>query len=356
MLYTSLQRSLRDVVSAGTYGKRYRPVQRQRRRRRPQLELDPAHALQAAAMVVDRVPPRADVGAVCDQTVEVDVRQHQRRLVAEARALGQSLAVLVDQRLAVPGQIGGRFASPGSRVEVGAERARRMRGAERAAIVGLADGGVAGRKVGEHGRACQRPEGAGRDRRPEVLADLDVQRQVGHVTGAEQQVGAERHNRRADGDLITDRVAGRAKLALLVELAVLRQEALGHHAEDHAAVNHDRGVEQPLLSPQRCADDDHRHQVDAGQADLFDRGRRRLDQRVLPKEVLAGIGGQSQLREYDDGGARVGRLAGQRQCAPGVGLRIADTHGRDGSRQPHVAVAVERLKGKRGLRDVGHRW
>ena len=53
--------------------------------------------------------------------------------------------------------------------------------------------------------------------------------------------------RRAGSSSSRDRVARGAELALLVELAVLGQVALGHDAEHPPAVDDDRGVEQPAV-------------------------------------------------------------------------------------------------------------
>ena len=91
------------------------------------------------------------------------------------------------------------------------------------------------------------------------------------------------------------------ELAPLVELPIVRQVDLRHHAEDPAAVDHDGGVEQPALVPQRCADDDHRQQVGA---------RRRRSRPVRraprpaatswPEQVVDRVAGQRQLGKHRD--------------------------------------------------------
>jgi hypothetical protein len=50
--------------------------------------------------------------AFLHEAVEIDVRHDELRGVAEALGLGERVAVLVDQAVAVPGEIGGRFARP----------------------------------------------------------------------------------------------------------------------------------------------------------------------------------------------------------------------------------------------------
>ncbi len=103
-----------------------------------------------------------------------------------------------------------------------------------------------------------------------------------------------------DGDLQPgDAVAG-GELPALVELPVVRQVQLGHHAEHLAAVDDDRGVEQPGLVPQRRADDEHRQQVGR----RLDDGRQavvhRVEQGVLAQQIVDGVAGQRQFREQRD--------------------------------------------------------
>ena len=65
----------------------------------------------------------------------------------------------------------------------------------------------------------------------------------------EQQIHAARNALAEQLDAAFHELARGAKLALLVVLAVLGQVALGHDAQDAAAVHYDRGVEQSALDP-----------------------------------------------------------------------------------------------------------
>ena len=114
----------------------------------------------------------------------------------ETLGLGQRRAVLEDRGLAVPGEIGGGLAGTRRGVQIGRHAARRLRGAQQPPRLRLADRDVAGRQVGEHGRAGQRGLRTGRHRDPDVLADLGMHDQARHVLGREQQVGAERRGQR----------------------------------------------------------------------------------------------------------------------------------------------------------------
>ena len=295
-------------------------------------------------MVVDRVAVAARAGAVGGDPLEVEVGEDQLLVVGEALALGQQVAVLVDQRLPVPGQVGGRLAEPGGRVHVAGDRPRRLRGAQRAAVVGLAHGDVAGRQVRQHGRPGQRAVGARRDRRPQVLADLHVERERREVAAREHQVGAERDVGVQQAQLAADRIARGPELALLVELAVLGQVALGDDAEHAAPMDHHRGVEQPELGVQRRADDDHRRQRGAGVRDPFDRLDHGVGQRLLVQQVVDRVAGDAQLREDHQRGVGVRGARGQRERPLGVVVGIADPDVRDRGGHAREAVPVERVE------------
>ena len=137
---------------------------------------------------------------------------------------------------------------------------------------------------------------------------------------------------------VREEIARRAELTLLVVLAVLRQIALGHDAEDPAAVDHDRRVEEAVLDPQRHADDDHGTQASALPHHGFERVARRGAKRALVKEVLVRVGRQAQLGEDHERRVGVGGLARERQRPLRVELglgrprarhRRADAHHRD---------------------------
>ncbi len=126
------------------------------------------------------------------QALDVDVHHRELGARVEAAGLGDQFAKFVDRALAVPGEVGGALAGPGGGEDVGGEAAVGLGGAEQLALVGLADGDVGGGEVGEDQRAGERARGRGRLRRPEILANFDVEDEVGKVVGGEDQVGAER--------------------------------------------------------------------------------------------------------------------------------------------------------------------
>jgi hypothetical protein len=69
-------------------------------------------------VVAHRVVERGHAHAVLGQPLQVQVREDDLLLVAEARALGQELVVLVDERVAVPRQVRGGLALPRGGVQI----------------------------------------------------------------------------------------------------------------------------------------------------------------------------------------------------------------------------------------------
>ena len=183
-------------------------------------------------------------------------------------------------------------------VQVRRQAARRRRPGQQLAVVGAADGDRAAGQVGQHRRAGQRGLGARRHRHPHVLADLDVQHEARQVGGGEQQVRAERHVRcRRRGWSPRTVVAG-GELAALVELAVGGQVRLRHHTEHRTAVDHHRGVVDPVAVAQRRADDQHRQQVGGRGHQVVQRPSTASSRRVLQQDVVDRVAGQRQLREH----------------------------------------------------------
>jgi hypothetical protein len=195
------------------------------------------------------------------QALEVHVGEDQLLLVREAFRLGQLLAQVVDRRVAVPGEIGGRLAPSRRRVEIGADLPRRGHAAERPAIVGLADGGVRGRQVRDHRGARHRGARRGRDGNPHVLADLQRDGAAGQILGLEDQVGSERRLLPRDGDAVGGGLGRGREPPRLVELPVGRQVGFRRDAEDAAAVQRHAAIVQPARKAQRRPDDQQRRQV-----------------------------------------------------------------------------------------------
>jgi hypothetical protein len=102
--------------------------------------------------------------------------------------------------------------------------------AKQPAEFGLADGNVAGRKIGKHGGPGKRGLGARRQRNPDILADFRMHDKARQIFGFKQQIGAEGGKKAADADLLAHNSIARGEMTALVELAVVRQMDFRHHA------------------------------------------------------------------------------------------------------------------------------
>ena len=109
------------------------------------------------------------------QSLEVDLAADDLGLVAESAGLGQEISVLVDDRVAVPRQVGRGFPVARARIQVGGETPAGLAPHEQVPIVRLGHRDVGGREIQQHGGACQRGVGRWRHRHPEILADLHVE-------------------------------------------------------------------------------------------------------------------------------------------------------------------------------------
>ncbi len=295
--YTSAQRSSRSTRVRGHEGEpRHRALQGHGCVGEVEARRDPSDAQRL--LVVGAVDVAGHPHAVGDEPVEVHVGLDQRPLAAEPLRLGEDVAVLRDQRVPVPGEIGGRLVRARAGVDVRGDGPGGVRRAELLAIARLAHGDVAARRVRHHRGAGHRRVGARRDRHPEVLADLDRHREVVEVVGGEEEVGPERHGVVEQRDGVDGGLASGAEMTLLVELAVVRQVALRDDAEHLPAVQHRGDVEQLVMNLQRKPHDQHRRQCRRRRAHVIQRVQRRFDQRLLVEEILVAVADQAQLGEH----------------------------------------------------------
>ena len=251
-----------------------------------------------AAVVVEGALPRP----LLPQQVEVDVGdRHLRRPSGSAR----SRRAARRSRRSWPGRPRrDRWSTrpPRRRRRVGGQAARRLRLAQQPPRLGLADGDVAGRQVGEHRRAGQRRRAAGGTGTQKSSQISACTTRPGTSVGREQQIGAERRGRAPP---IADRLAAvpvaRGEMPLLVELAVVRQVDLRHDAEQPAAVDGERAVVEP------AADGAAARRPAAPAAGPADPATQRVDgvldrveQRVLQQQVVDRVAGEREFGEHGE--------------------------------------------------------
>ena len=257
--------------------------------------------------------------ALADHAAEIKLRAGIAG--AEGSGLCQQRAVFADEVVRGKDHVGRRFAVAGVGVEVRAQQPRRLLAYERPAIVGLADGLVAGREVRDHSRARERVVRARRQRGPQVLAYLGREAKLRHLRAAKQQLCAKWHL--LPGEVQRAHAGGRGvELPLFIKLAVVWQVCFRHQTQQLPVADDGRAVIELAIHRDRQAHERHeverRARLQHGGESL---GRCALE-RLLEKQVAARVAGQPQLGEHR-------QLRAIRRCA---------LHGGDGLLRVERAV------------------
>jgi hypothetical protein len=180
------------------------------------------------------------------------------------------------------------------------------------AVLRLADVVGRRRQVDEQLRAREREVRRGRARLPDVLAD---RRPYQHLAELEQE-----------------QLPAGGEVPVLVEDAVVGQEALAVERL-HLAVRTDRaGVEEVAVEPGRA---DERGDPRAGARDLTQRLLGRAHERGPQQQVLGRVAGHRQLGEEDEVGACRARVGQTGENALSVAVQVADDRVDLGEREPH---------------------
>jgi hypothetical protein len=207
----------------------------------------------------------AEEGAVAAtfgrEAVEVDLRDDQREVEAEAFGFAEHDAVLGDEAVAAVDDVGARFTGAGGGVHVGGKAAGGLGLHQVTTVGGLGEEFVAGGKVAEQGGSGEGQRAARGLDGPEVFADLDAEHAVRHVGRLEEEVGAERHFLSEEFDFGDRGDPGGGEPALLVELPGVGEVGLRDDAEDLAAGKRHGHVEEASVDLQGGSDE-------GGQAEL----------------------------------------------------------------------------------------
>ena len=221
------------------------------------------------------------------------------------------------------------------------EESARALADELAAVFRLADGLITGREIGEYGCTGQRMTCARRQRRPEVLADLDAELRA---VDFEREVGAEVGLLPRDSDMLVGNPGARREPAVFVELPVVGDIGFGNHAQ-HFALREDHGAvveRRPVAQGSAC--DQREGEFARGAHQAFQRLVGRVEQRLLQQEVAAGVGRDAQFGERHDLDAPPGGLLGHRRHPFGVVVAVGDPHVRNGRRHLEKTEIVHRLR------------
>jgi hypothetical protein len=178
--------------------------------------------------------------------------------------------------------------------------------------------------------AGERELGRRRPRLPDVLADR----------GADQGVAEAQE----------EEVAPRLEVAVLVEDAVVRKEALAVEALDLALGADRAGVEEVAVEERRA---DERRDPGHLRGDLLEARGGSAQEARAEQEVLGRIAGDGKLGKEDEVGTRVARLVEPFQDALAIPVEVADDAVDLRERDPHAPILlVYALKAKTGARSV----
>ena len=239
------------------------------------------------------------------QTLEVDIRVNDA--LREHLALGQQCAVLRNEVVARKNKVLRGLTETGICIQVRTQQSAGLLTNKVAAIARLADDLIRGRQVDDNVRASLRQRGGRRVRHPQVLADLHTKREQRLLVALEDRV---RHQRHTDGfavrilDVHALHSAGqrirRYKMALLVELRVVRKMGFRHKRQHVTGIDDSSHIIQLTAHAQRQTDYDDSRKLCGLAADRVQRVQCALEQRFLQEQVAAGVAGQAQLGECDE--------------------------------------------------------
>ena len=234
-------------------------------------------------------------------------------------------------------QIGAALPLARIRIEIGAQQPRRLAGHQHAAVIGLAHALVAGRRIHDHCRARHGQPHARRIGHPQILTDLRADGQRGHLAAAKQHFPAERHPAPQQLHLAHGRRSGREVAHFIID-AVIRQIALGHHAQHAPALDERRAIVQPALQRQRQPHADGHVQRDRSVAYARKRLERTVQQRPRQKQIRRRIARYAQLRQRQQ--LRLPRvcLTHQRNYALRVSRAVRHPYFRRSYRHAHKSI------------------
>ena len=206
---------------------------------------------------------------------------------------------------------------PGVGIEIRAQQPCRLLADECAAVVRLADGLVAGGEIGDDGRAREGVRRARRQRRPEILTDLDRERKGGHGRAAEQQLCAKRRGLTGKRHALRD-AGRRGEVAALIKFTVIGNVRFGHKTQKLPAADDGGAVIELAGNGGGQPDERDKLQLTAGVQNVTQRRLGGFLQRLLQKQVAAGVARQPQLREYGKLHAALCRALHRLNGHPGI--------------------------------------
>ena len=214
-----------------------------------------------------------------------------------------------------------------ARVDIAREQLAALRLYEFAPRFPLSGKRIRGRAVHDERSPCRAEIDGGRIRHPEILTDLNADFELRQALAGKEQsrtegqaLPEERHQNR--------RLEARRKIAPLIKLAVIRNVTLRHEAEQFSLLKNGNRIVKSVLKRKGQTDKAKHFAVRRVMQQLPQLPKHRFLQRVLQKQIPAGVGAQRELGEHQ-------YLGSPSRFAPNDGLDllpvvsgICNPHGR----------------------------
>ena len=160
--------------------------------------------------------------------------------------------ILTDECLAAEYHVGRAFAESAAGIDVAGQETCALLAYQRAEVVILSCAVGTCAEVEDDVGSLQGQGGGRRYRGPDVLTQFDAERAA---RGLEQLVGGQEHLLSADEHVVFRYIHRADEPPLVIELLVVRQERLGHQAQQLTLLQNSRAVHQSSLEADRQADD-----------------------------------------------------------------------------------------------------
>ena len=274
--------------------------------------------------------------AVGAQPAEINIGAEHIVRIDRFCVLTQKFPALANNTVPGKNQICGGFRAARGNIHIRAELRGGLHADKAAAIGALCNGFIACGKIENHLCAAQRKRAARGDGCPKILAQLNSE---GYIAKAEQKIRAKGHRARLvclDPELpraqsIRLQPGGRREPAMLIKFRISRQKGLRHNAKHLTAAKHRRAAVKRAAHRKGQPDQNRRGKLRRLRKQKREPLLHALQQRLLKKQIAAGISAQGKLRKNDDLRALFVRFFCHIQNLRRICFHISDRKGRNGS-------------------------
>ena len=243
----------------------------------------------------------------------LDINFRNRQTGCKALGLRENRAVFCNNIVCGKDQIRRRFALTGITVHITALSASRLHPNQIAAVCRLANNLIRSGQIIKNRRACGCQCTGRRIGYPQIFTDFCADGKFRHLCALEYLHRAECKFLIAPSQILSGLGGCLGKMTQLIELGIVRNIALWHHAQNIALVQNSGAVIQRTAHTHRNANQNqHVHVLGLlGDAEQLLLGA--FQQNFMQKQIRTGISGQTQLRKTNHLHALFVRLLTQRQ-------------------------------------------